>query len=80
MTGFIMRPRVLTPRVGDLTDTFNSCAGQGYSAYRYVHGDRRAHFAVPATITLPVTLIDVYLVEHCIQLMAEFFNESSVYG
>ena len=46
----------------------------------YDRGYREPRFPMPATMTLPVTLIDVYLVEHCIQLMAEFFNESSVYG
>lgn len=50
MTGFVMRPRVGAPRMGEITDTIKASEGSRTSVYKYVHGDARPHFPLPATL------------------------------
>lgn len=52
MTGFAMRPRILTPKNGMLDDTIVSCEGTRYSPYRYTHGVPEHHYPLPAIKTV----------------------------
>ncbi len=51
MSNFIMRPRIGSPRPGELSDTAQACAErQRVSVYKYVHGDARPNFSPPAIV------------------------------